>query len=188
LRDFWGDFLHYILNSFWAIGQWQAEVLEEDGEAGFGTADDAKAEILAGARGQNDIHRANLGHFFEQFPRGGSQAARCHPVLKRPPQGQRQEARQDVRLRSVLFVVENGPKHEVVFFDAAKTSAFTSATPPPTPHLESLRKRVFCTTRSFRNSPPTKSTSCATTPAQKRLHPTTYCGKWLRALIGLPAV
>jgi len=50
LRDFWGDFLHYILDSFWAIGQWQVEVLEEDGEARFGTADDAKAEILAGPR------------------------------------------------------------------------------------------------------------------------------------------
>ena len=81
LRDFWGDFRHYILDSFWAIGQRKAEVLEQDSEVWFGAADHAQADRLAGPRGQDNVHRANFGHFFEKFARCGSQGARGHPVL-----------------------------------------------------------------------------------------------------------
>jgi hypothetical protein len=49
LRDLRVGFLHYILNSFWAVGQRKAEVLDEDGEVRFGSADHTKADVLAGA-------------------------------------------------------------------------------------------------------------------------------------------
>jgi len=65
LRDFGGDFLHYISNWFWAIGQGNAEVLEQDGEVWFWPADHAQADRLAGPCWQDDVHRANFGHFFQ---------------------------------------------------------------------------------------------------------------------------
>jgi len=60
LRDLRGDFRHYILNSFGSVGQRQAEVLEQDGEAGFGAVDSAKAHVLAGACGQVRAVRTDL--------------------------------------------------------------------------------------------------------------------------------
>ena len=76
LQDFRVCFLHYILNAFWAVGQGEAEVLEEDGEAGFGAVDQAEAQVLAGAGGQDNVHGMNLGHLFEEFSGGGPEAAR----------------------------------------------------------------------------------------------------------------
>ena len=118
LRDLRGDFRYYILNSFGSVGQRQAEVLEQDGEAGFGAVDSAKAYVLAGACGQDGVHGVNGGHFFKEFSRRRAQAARGHPLLQGSPEGQRQETHQDMGLCAVLFMMGNGPQHQVVFFDA----------------------------------------------------------------------
>ena len=51
----------------------------------------------------------------DQLPRAGAQALGVHPLFERAPQGQRQEAHQNVRLDAVLFVMKHRAQAEIAF-------------------------------------------------------------------------
>ena len=90
-----------------ALGQDEAEAIEERRLGGVGLSDAAQANLAVGCGRQNDIVRLNPCELFEDRARRVSKACALLPHLEALPQHEGKEADEDMGLNAVLVLMPN---------------------------------------------------------------------------------
>jgi len=100
------------LHQFWGTWQIETEAVEQFGHRTVGARDHAQAQLACGvaagfAHGEDDVHAAHGGHFFEKLAGAVAQAFAAHPHLQGAPERQAQEADEEVGFDPLGFVMED---------------------------------------------------------------------------------
>ena len=83
-----------------ALGQTEAEAIEQRGLSGIGLSDAAQADLAVGCGRQDDVVRLDAGELVEHGAREVAQAGALLPHLEALPQHEGEEADQDVSLHA----------------------------------------------------------------------------------------
>ena len=101
-----------------ALGQDDAEAVEERGLSGVGLGDAAQADLAVGCCRQDDVVRLNARELFEDRARGVSETGAALPHLEALPQDEGEEANEDVSLDAVLALMPDRTDVQLVLLDA----------------------------------------------------------------------
>jgi len=97
--------------------QGQAQLMQQDGLVLGGFADAAFADLLAAARGQDYIHRLDLGQFVQNFSLFIAQARGFAHLAKYFPQHVRQEVDRHMGLHPFFLLVPDRTQRQIAFVD-----------------------------------------------------------------------
>ena len=101
-----------------ALGQNEAEAIEERGLGGVGLSDAAQADLTVEGGWQHDVMRLNAREFFEHGAGGVSETGAALPHLQALPQNEGEEADEDVGLHTLLALMPDRPDVQLILLDA----------------------------------------------------------------------
>ena len=101
-----------------ALGQDDAEAIEQSGLGGVGLGDAAQADLAVGCGWQDDVVRLNACEFFEDGARRIAETCALLPHLEALPQHEGEKADQDMRLHAIGALVPDRPHVQLILLDA----------------------------------------------------------------------
>ena len=101
-----------------ALGQADAEAVEERGLGGVGLGDATQSDLAVRCGRQDDVVGLDAGKLFEDGPRRVAEARALLPHLEALPQHEREKANEDVGLDPLLALMPDRPNVQLIFLDA----------------------------------------------------------------------
>ena len=100
-----------------ALGQDDAEAVEQCGLSGIGLGDAAQADLAVGCGWQDDVVRLNACELFEYRARRVSETCALLPHLEALPQHEGEKADEDMSLNALRALVPDRPHVQLILLD-----------------------------------------------------------------------